>query len=170
VAGRRQLLLLRHADAGDPERWDRSDSERPLSPLGEAQARRVGEHLKAIGFRTGAFRTSPKVRARRTAELAAERLGATVRVEDFLAGSYDLATVAASLAELPDDAPPEVLVGHDPDLSALLSELVGASLSLRKGALALVDWRGNVEPGEARLRWLLPPDALAGPGGDDRLR
>ena len=70
--GSRHLHLLRHADAGDPEAWRGDDAARPLSPKGEAQAERLGAFLAGAGFRTDAVISSPKVRARRTAEIVAD--------------------------------------------------------------------------------------------------
>ena len=56
-----------------------------------------------------------------------------------------------------------VLVGHDPDFTHLVSWLVGASVTMRKGALARVDLADRtVSAGRGSLRWLLPPDAVAG--------
>ena len=63
------LLLVRHGQASflEPE-YDR------LSPLGEEQARRLGDHLVDERLRPTAWVTGPRERQRRTAELAAERL------------------------------------------------------------------------------------------------
>ena len=40
---RLELLLLRHADAGDSMAWTRPDAERPLSSKGHRQAARVAD-------------------------------------------------------------------------------------------------------------------------------
>ena len=46
------------------------------------------------------------------------------------------------------------LVGHDPDFSSLLGELVGtAVVPMRKGALARVDFEGGVRAGRGVLRF-----------------
>ena len=54
------------------------------------------------------------------------------------------------------------LVGHDPDFSELLGELIGLhAIPMRKGALARVDVADrHVTPGHGQLRYLLPPDLL----------
>ncbi len=152
--------LLRHADAGDPEAWDRPDAERPLSDKGRKQAKRLGDHLASIGFRAEAIITSPKVRAAETAELVAQRIEGTVTEDDRLAGSLDLDVIDAILdaAGDPDEA---MLVGHDPDLSELLSVLsAAAGVTMRKGALARIEIDRPLRPGGGTLRWLIPPDAL----------
>ena len=81
------LDLLRHADAGDPMAWDGPDAARPVSDKGGKQAERLGELLRAIGFRPEALITSPKLRASQTAEIVADRIAATVREDDRLRGS-----------------------------------------------------------------------------------
>ena len=154
------LDLLRHADAGDPEAWDRPDAERPLSDKGRKQAKRLGDHLASIGFRAEAIITSPKVRAAETAELVAEKIDGTVTTDDRLAESLDVDIIEAILGEAgdPDEA---MLVGHDPDFSELLSVLCAAAgVSMRKGALARIEIDRPVRAGGGTLRWLLPPDVL----------
>jgi phosphohistidine phosphatase len=152
-----ELRLLRHADAGDPERWTRPDAERPLSEKGRRQAERLGRLLAAAKDRPGTFITSPKVRARETAELTAMALGRDVVVDDRLAGGLDLATVERILVDAGRPDKP-VLVGHDPDFSELLTELVGVDLTMKKGAYARIDVDLPLAPGAGDLRYLLPPE------------
>jgi phosphohistidine phosphatase len=155
-----QLFLLRHADAGDPAAWHGDDADRPLSEKGELQAERLGAFLAGIGFRADVLITSPKVRARRTAEIVAEAIGAGVRLDERLAGAFDPETVDAIVAEAGGPAR-VVLAGHDPDFSQLLGWLVGADgLTMKKGAFARIDIRGSVAGGRGALRWLIPPDLL----------
>ena len=155
-----QLHFLRHADAGDPEAWAGDDSARPLSPKGELQAERLGSFLAEIGFRPDALISSPKVRARRTAEVVGAALGVGVRIDDRLAEGFDPPAVDAILASVGHPTRP-VLVGHDPDFSQILGWLARADgLSMKKGAFARVDVRGSVAGGRGTLRWLVPPDLL----------
>ena len=65
------LHLLRHAHAGDPERWHGDDAERPLSEKGRRQSERLGRLLAGVDEAPDLFISSPKVRARETAELVA---------------------------------------------------------------------------------------------------
>ena len=155
-----QLYFLRHADAGDPEAWAGDDAARPLSEKGELQAERLGTFLAEIGFRPDAIITSPKVRAARTAEVVGDAIGVGVREDDRLAGGFGPAAVDAILADA--GAPRKVvLVGHDPDFSQNLAWLADADgLTMKKGAFARVDVRGNVADGHGTLRWLVPPDLL----------
>lgn len=158
----RRLHLLRHADAGDPMAWTTDDALRPLSAKGRRQAERLARHLVAIGFETDALLSSPKLRAKETAEVVGDALDVTVRIDERLGGGLDLAVVEAVLRDAGGPQRP-VLVGHDPDFSDLAADLTGApGLALKKGALVRIDVDGELEPGSGRARWLLPPDALGG--------
>lgn len=155
-----QLVLLRHADAGDPAAWRGDDDERPLSDKGERQAERLGAFLAEIAFLPDAIVSSPKVRARRTAEIVAAALGAAVRLDDRLGSGLGPDSVDAILADAGRPERP-VLVGHDPDFSDLLAWLTRADgVTMKKGALARIDVKGRVAEGRGTLRWLVPPDLL----------
>lgn len=155
-----ELGLLRHAHAGDPAAWDRPDDLRPLTNKGRQQAERLGRFLAAAGFVPDAVLTSPRIRARETAELVADSLGMSVRIDPRLGSFLDLATVEAILDDAGGPGRP-VLVGHDPDFSDLLVSLTGSpGLRMRKGAFALLNVERPLTPGSAELRWLVSPDLL----------
>jgi phosphohistidine phosphatase len=157
-----RLYLLRHADAGDPMAWTSDDALRPLSAKGRRQAERLARHLVAIGFETDALISSPKLRARETAEIVADALEVTVRIDERLGGGLELGALEEILRDAGRPQHP-VLVGHDPDFSDLAAELTGAAqLALKKGALVRIDVDGQLSSGAGRARWLLPPDALGG--------
>jgi phosphohistidine phosphatase len=160
-AGLVELCLLRHAHAGDATRWLDDDDLRPLTEKGRGQADRIGRLLMAAGYAPDAILTSPLVRALATAEIVAGRLGLEIAVDARLGGPLDLATVERILMDAGDPRRP-LLVGHDPDFSELVSELVGAPIHMRKATLARVDVERPFEPGAGELCWLLPPDLLRG--------
>jgi len=91
-------------------------------------------------------------------------LGGVLAVDDRLRPGADWADFAATLANHP--AVQQVaFVGHDPDLSDALSMLSGAaSIGLRKGGMACLEFEREPGPGSGRLRWLLDPDVYR----DDR--
>ena len=155
------LHLLRHGHAGDPSRWHGDDAERPLSDKGRRQSERLGRLLAAAPEPPDLFITSPKARAAQTAEIVAGVVGARVVVDPRLAGPVDAGVVGGILADATRAERP-CLVGHDPDFSELLGELLGTSaVPMRKGAIARVDLPGSTpEPGEGTLRYLLPPELL----------
>jgi phosphohistidine phosphatase SixA len=156
-----QLCLLRHAHAGDPMKWSGPDDLRPLTEKGRLQATRIGALLAASGQIPDTILSSPKVRALETARLAAAELGMSVGVVDELGGPLDLRTVGDIVLAAGGSRRP-LLVGHDPDFSALAAELAGVSqLPMRKAALIRLDVYLPLRPGAAVLRWLVPPDLLS---------
>jgi phosphohistidine phosphatase len=155
------LFLLRHAHAGNPARWAGDDADRPLSDRGRGQAERLGRLLAGMDDAPDLFITSPKARADETARIVAAAVGAQVVTDGRLAGPLDASVVEDILSAAgPADRP--CLVGHDPDFSELLGELLGlAEIQMRKGAFARVDLPGRVPaPGRGVLRFLLPPELL----------
>jgi phosphohistidine phosphatase len=156
-----ELLLLRHAHAGDSTTWHDDDDLRPLTEKGRRQSERLGRLLADAGFAPDAVLASPLVRARETAEIVADVLGIAVRRDPRLGEPLDLGIVDALLTDAGDPRRP-LLVGHDPDFSELVSELVGAPIPMRKGTLARIDVERPLEPGAGVLRWLVPPDLLRG--------
>jgi phosphohistidine phosphatase len=155
------LHLLRHAHAGNPEKWTGDDAQRPLSEKGRRQADRLGRVLAATDDAPDLFLTSPKVRAAETAEGVAAAIDAPVVVDERLGRPLDLHVVADLLHDHADARRP-CLVGHDPDFSELLAELLGITdIGMRKGAIARVDVDGpDLAPGRGVLRYLLPPELL----------
>jgi phosphohistidine phosphatase len=132
------IWLLRHGEAAE----GRPDEERPLTELGERQARAAGLALAKIGVDIEVCLTSPKKRALDTARLACEALGVECSVDDRLKGGpFDP-------EELVGDAE-ALLVGHDPDFSAAVHAATGAQVRMKKGGLA------GIERGE--LKVLLRP-------------
>jgi phosphohistidine phosphatase len=157
---RLDLYLLRHADAGDPYAWKGEDAARPLSGKGRRQADRLGAHLARIGFEVDVILTSPKLRALETATIVGEAIGAKPEPDDRLGSSLSIDVLNGLLGGR-DPGRSAMLVGHDPDFSELLAELIGIDeLPLRKGALARLDAPRPLAPGSAILRWLVPPDLV----------
>jgi phosphohistidine phosphatase len=155
-----RVHLLRHAHAGDAFEWIGDDDLRPLTKKGRGQAERLGAFLEAQGVRPDVIVTSPLVRARQTAELVAEALGMTVKVDPRLGSGFGQRDLWAILDE--SGAREVMLVGHDPDFTSLLTYLIDAAgLRMKKGALATIDLHTKLGDGEGELRWLVPPDLLA---------
>jgi phosphohistidine phosphatase len=139
----RQLWLLRHAEA-EPH-GTRRDAERRLTERGEGQARVAGIALARVEVSFEAVLFSPKVRARQTAELAAEGWSSDQRelLREYppLAGGFDARQALDALDSLSADGC-LLLVGHEPDLSGVAGALTGGRIDLKKGGLAVVRLQG----------------------------
>ena len=143
------IYLLRH---GDAEPGDGDDAARRLTPKGKRQAEAAGVALATLGAGIDACLTSPRVRAADTAQLACGSLGIEPEIAAELAGGrFDSHELAAGRGDV-------LLVGHEPDFSAEVSRLTGASVKLKKGGLAVVD-------GSTLVALLRPSELAAIPGG-----
>jgi len=109
-----RLYLVRHAEAAPGE----PDELRPITARGRAQARAVGQSLRAA--RPALVLTSPLLRARETGAAIARETGAELRVDERLAPGADAASVVEAVAGGPDSV---VAVGHQPDCSEIASAL-----------------------------------------------
>jgi phosphohistidine phosphatase len=132
----RQLWLLRHGEAEPHDA--RSDDERRLTPRGEDQSRAAGRALAAMDVVFQAVYTSPKVRARDTAKLACEALGAEPMEHAPLREGFS----ADDARELLHADERILIVGHEPDFSQVVHDLTGARIDLKKGGLAGVRMDG----------------------------
>lgn len=125
------IWLLRHGDAeaggGKP------DADRELTEKGEQQSVNAGRALKKAGVELDVCLTSPKVRAKRTAELACAPLDCPVEEDDRLAGGdFDPLELAAGRGEV-------LLVGHEPDFSSAVAMVTGSRVKMKKGGIAAID-------------------------------
>jgi phosphohistidine phosphatase len=144
-----QLWLLRHGEAEPHDA--RPDPQRRLTARGEGQARTAGAALAALDLTFQHVYTSPKVRARDTARLAAEALGVEPVELAALAEGFDAAAARELvLGSAPDER--VLIVGHNPDLAQVLHDLTGARVDFKKGGVAGVRLEGTAGELVALLR------------------
>ena len=150
-----KLLLVRHAQA-EPHDWSRwaDDASRPLTTLGVEQITRMARQLADV-VQPDALLTSPLLRAVQTAEILSSVAGwpepaTAIEITD---GNY------ASLVEkhFHDLTGAVVMVGHEPTISAYVSQLVSgrgsAAIRMHPGTAALVELSS---PDQGVLEWLAP--------------
>ena len=159
------LYFLRHGKAGSPRGVD--DDTRTLTDRGEAALRAAAPIWRRLNLRPDAVISSPLPRALRTAELFCEAVGGDPIVDDRLRPGAGWGDLARAMAAHPE-ARRVMFVGHEPDLSSAIVTLTGAaSVRMRKGAVACLEFYGIPEPGGAELAWLLDPDLYTDDEGDD---
>lgn len=161
------LLVIRHADAGDAVDFAKSgrpDDERPLSDEGRKKMRQVARGLHQIVPRIAVLATSPLERARQTAEIvAAEFDDPAIETAPALRPGEPPAALASWLERRRADGVTAV-VGHEPHLSTtvgwLLTGKAHSVLDLKKGSACLLWCDASWGPGAAVLRWALTPAQL----------
>jgi len=160
------LYFLRHGQAGSQR--PSHDDERPLTEEGEAALRAAAPIWRRLNLRPDVVLSSPLIRAIRSAELFCEAAGsARPQVAERLRPGASWGDMARAMAEHPD-ARRVMFVGHEPDLSRAVAHLTGAaSVRMRTGGLACVEFYGTPEPGGGEIAWLLDPDLyIETPEGD----
>lgn len=168
-----ELLVIRHAEALDPEAFaatGKPDAARPLTKDGR---RKMGEGARALPELVPTLdilASSPLKRAVQTAQIVAKAYGGAAVVE---------------ITELEPDQHPDLVVswlkrhagertvavvGHEPSLSRLVTYLIAGSvrtdplIELKKGAACLVGFPGAVAAGAGVLRWSVTPKQLRAVG------
>ncbi|HEU0014346.1 MAG TPA: histidine phosphatase family protein [Longimicrobium sp.] len=161
------LLVIRHAIAGDREKFaatGQPDHLRPLTDQGRARMRRGVRGLRRAVRGIDVLASSPAVRAVQTAEIVARAYGGLEIVQ---------------LPELSPERRPEELmgwlrgqdagatvavVGHEPHLGFLvgwlLSGLSDSFVELKKGSACLLTFEDPPANGNAVLAWHLAPKHL----------
>jgi phosphohistidine phosphatase len=158
------LLVVRHAIAmeRDAKRWP-DDRLRPLSSRGSSRGRKAAAGMQRLGFSPAIVLASPLVRAQQTAQIL-QRYARwpPAQVWTELAPETPARALLERLGR--SAAACVAVIGHEPQLSALLGEcLPGGSASqftLRKMGAALLRFRGRARPGRGQLVWFAPPRLL----------
>jgi phosphohistidine phosphatase SixA len=154
----RQVILLRHAHA-EPASAGQADLDRPLSPVGLAEAEAAGRWLAGQGLLPDRVLCSP---ARRTRETLEAVLAVTGYAEQRLEDAIYEATPGTLIGLLQEQSEVErlLLVGHNPGLERLVALLDSGQSSDYRGmppagvavlALPELPARESIEPGLGRL-------------------
>ena len=158
-----QLLLIRHAHAGDrdSQQWP-DDRDRPLTEKGRKTHRKVTRALGKLGLVPTKVLTSPWTRAAQTAEIVVSELGLQTPAIpcEALAGDPDLARLADDIGD-PGPEAVVALVGHSPwieELAALLltDSAGGLRLDYPKSGVMGIELERPVK-GAGVLRMFLRP-------------
>jgi phosphohistidine phosphatase len=157
------LYVVRHAWAED-QGPGIDDHSRRLTKKGVRRFERFMKHLRDGGMRVDLIATSPLVRTRETAEIMAEVLSGSPRIEvvDALAPSSDWQALVEWTID--QDATRVAWVGHMPCVGRLVALTIGdgsAAIRMQKGAVASIRLDdGPGQPGE--LEWLATADVVEG--------
>lgn len=151
----RELILLRHAHA-EPATTGQADLDRPLSPVGLAEAEAAGKWLKENNLLPDCVLCSPSRRTRETLEAVMAAIGyVEKRLEDPI---YE--ATPGTLAALVDerrDLDRVLIVGHNPGLEQLVALMTDGTSSdyrgMPPGGVAVLGFarEATIEPGVASL-------------------
>jgi phosphohistidine phosphatase len=125
----------------------------------------MAQWMKKKNLRFDCIATSPLARAYQTAGIVAKSLDLKDRLEvwDEIAPGGDPDTLCYHASQAGKDAS-VILVGHEPDLSGLISRIITggdtASLILTKGGLAKIRNFSFGDKPSGELQWLLTPKQI----------
>jgi phosphohistidine phosphatase len=154
------LILWRHAHAGDPYEDPIEDLSRPLSPKGERQAARMAQWLNQRLTESTRVICSPAARTQQTAAA----LGRPCRPVEALApdGSVDDLLLAC---RFPHSRQAVLVVGHQPTLGLAVARLLDATdptqaWSIKKGAVWWLRWQARDGRPSIQLHAVMTPDVV----------
>ena len=156
------LYLVRHADA-EKIQPGKKDEDRKLSKEGKERIRGVANQWFYFIKRLDSICSSPYIRAVETAEIIGECFefnGEIIKDKVLASGSYtkDLIELVNSF-----DGNDILIVGHQPDLSEHVSNLIssgGALIDFSKAAIAKISFNGKANLSKGYLEYLIPAEAF----------
>jgi phosphohistidine phosphatase len=154
------IYVLRHAIADDAKPGE-PDSARALTSEGRKKLSSVLDRAKKAGVAPAVILTSPYVRARQTARMAAQALDckdAAIETSALVpSGSPEL--VWDEIAEYRSEQQ-IMVVGHEPLLSELVKFLLNSPalrVDMRKAALVAISFESLRGSPRGSLQWMLTP-------------
>lgn len=157
-----RVLFVRHAAAADKGAFMGLDLNRPLTDAGREDARRMFKALSRIYPEPNLVISSKAVRARETADIFCSCFGKLKPAESSLlnpgCGFKDFRSLISELVGKPELI---VLVGHEPDFSNILGQVIansGLRIDVKKASCIEVDMNGICK-GELKL--VLTPSVVA---------
>ncbi len=154
-----ELYFFRHGHSEDAQGPDFDDFARKLTDKGIERTRAAGRGLVKLGVKPAKIFTSPRLRARQTADILAGALGVTPIAREEMNFGFNHKLLPALINEMSNDLS-VMFVGHEPDLSILVSSLIGGGeIEIKKGGLVRVDLLARM-PLRGVLLWALTPRTL----------
>ena len=155
-----KLYVLRHAEA-EPGAGGTSDEARQLTERGRERMAEAARGMHRLGLEFDAILTSPLARALQTAAIVAAEYANQPPPQTLLelATGVAPARVVAALAPLARHEA-IMIVGHEPQLSALVSLLLAGSpeqvnLQFTKGGCVALELSERPERGGSELLWMM---------------
>lgn len=152
------IYIVRHGDA-ERSSINKKDSQRELTPAGKEKLKKAVDGWKNLICNVDHIVSSPYIRTKQTAEIIAFGLkfNKEILLDDKLicgGSTEDLIMLANSL-----DGKDIIFVGHQPDCSEHLSNLISSSgffVDYKKGMIAKISFNNRVRAGKGMLEFLIP--------------
>ncbi|MGV3772472.1 MAG: phosphohistidine phosphatase SixA [Verrucomicrobiales bacterium] len=151
------LYLMRHGIAEDSAA---TDAARNLTEEGKEATLMAGKALQKMKVQLSAAYASPYNRTLQTAQTLLSILSPDLKIQTCnpLASGNDSNGIFPVLQKNSGSSA-VLMVGHEPDLSRLISRLItgglGASIQMGKGSVCKISFVTKPGPGEGTMEWLL---------------
>ena len=161
----KSVILFRHGQAG----WGNSifgkDYDKPLTPIGEEEAYKMGKHLSELNYTPDLIISSTANRAKTTMELAykAGNWESIIKLETKIYGGKS--NFLLELINKQNNKYNSIcLVGHEPNFSSFISLTTGEYKIFNTASMAKIDFETNqwqqVSYNHGHLDWLINPVEL----------
>ena len=159
-----ELYFFRHGQAEDAQGPEFDDFARKLTDKGIERTQAAARALHKLGVKPARIYTSPRLRARQTADILASTLGLTPQAQEEVNFGFNPEHIPALIHDVTNDLA-LMFVGHEPDLSITVGALVGGGdIEMKKGGVARVDLLART-PIRGVLLWVMTPRVLDVIGG-----
>lgn len=147
-----KLILVRHAQAEDREKYLEDDLKRPLTKKGEKQAKKIAKYIRKKYSKVDAIISSLALRACDTAKYIAKlQEESTFFLSPHLNPEVGLEGYLKHKDEIEEDWQTLVVVGHEPSISDFVSYIcANSNLRLKVGKGCIVELKRENED-----QWLL---------------
>ena len=156
------IFILRHGEAGKRTASGGNDSKRSLTAAGIQEITEIAESLEKIGAKFDVILTSPLKRAQQTADLVARQFKVQRRLRQVqeLSPEGSKSNLYRMLSSFKEGTS-ILLVGHNPYLSEMISEVVTdgkyGRINIKKGGVARIRVTNLTPKLKGELRWLITP-------------
>ena len=159
------IYILRHGIAMEREDWDGDDSKRPLTDEGEKQVKKISRALKKLNLEFDLILSSSFERAKRTAEIVTDKLKLKKRLKfsNELRSEGNAEKLISEINRLKPQPENLLLVGHEPYLSQLISQLASngeMEMDFKKAGLCKLKVENLQYSRCAKFCWLLTPKQM----------
>jgi phosphohistidine phosphatase len=161
------IYVLRHGLAVEPNAVGFTrDADRPLTPEGERKLRKIGKAMKQLDLCFDLVLSSPYLRAHQTAEIIVNslKMRKTLEFSDSLVPGGAPSKLVHELLERQPVPENILLVGHEPNLSELISLLISGdtdiAITMKKAGLCKLETESLRASQCASLEWLLTAKQL----------
>jgi len=157
------LYIVRHGESGKSIVDLKRDNERSLTSAGRKEVEQIADSIERLGVEFDEIVSSPLPRAKETARIIEKhQKKAKLQVWEELRPEGNRQQVMSRLAKLGHQSE-VLLVGHEPYLTSVVGDLIGArpgTILLKKAGLVRVRVTSFVPSAKGELRWLLSPRVL----------